>query len=91
VDKDTSILGVEAFLDEGVRGSKVLKQVLVFDIIHVDEEVLVGLEERALLVVAKDGDHVSDACLLHLLPSLEGKQPGGDGSQHAARIASRYP
>jgi hypothetical protein len=75
VNKNASILRVKTFLDEGICGCKVLEQVLIFDIVNINKQMLVGLEERALLVVAKNRDHVSDASLLHLLPPLERKEP----------------
>lgn len=55
---------VKSFLDEAVGGRKVLEQVFVVDIVHLNDHVREGAEQGWVQRHAEDGQHVSDISLL---------------------------
>lgn len=55
---------IQPSLDEGVGLRKILKEILIVDVIHMNGQMLVRFEELLLRVYPKNRENVSDVRLL---------------------------
>jgi hypothetical protein len=78
---EDSTSSIQAFLDKSICSREKLQQVFVFDIVHLDQQVLVRLEEFAIRRVAKYRKHMCDVSFFELFSALERKESGRDASQ----------
>lgn len=76
---------IESLPDKSISSSEMLEQILVLDVVHLDDQVLVLGEQRVVQRQPQHRDDVRDVCLRESLLAAEREDPTRGRERAAVR------